>query len=110
VLSQVVNAPVAKAATATTLVSSANPAPHRQPVTFTVTVSRMDAMAGTPTGTVTIREGNRVLGTATLVNGQASIVVSTLSPGSHDLTAVYSSDDSYAGSSSAVLTQEINRR
>jgi len=44
----------------------------------------------------------------TLVNGSASLTVSTLTAGSHPLTAVYSGSATLAPSTSAVVTQIVN--
>ncbi|SDE07821.1 Ig-like domain-containing protein [Nocardioides lianchengensis] len=57
----------------------------------------------TPTGTVTLREGDRVLGTAAVAGGRARITVpgTALGAGSHALTVAYSGDDAHAASSSS---------
>jgi 5-hydroxyisourate hydrolase-like protein (transthyretin family) len=105
-LSQRVN----KAST-TKLVSSANPSVSGQLVTFTATVSAAELGTGTPTGTVTFKDGDRVLGTATLdASGKASYSTKSLSVGTHSITAVYNGDDNYSGSTSSVLTQYVKRR
>ncbi|PYN95200.1 MAG: hypothetical protein DMD89_20015, partial [Candidatus Rokuibacteriota bacterium] len=49
-----------------------------------------------------------VLGTATLVNGSASLSISTLAVGSHSLTATYGGSASFLASTSAVVTQVVN--
>ena len=54
---------VNRAATTVALGSSVNPAVTGQAVTFTATVAAVAPGAGTPTGTVTFRDGNVVLGT-----------------------------------------------
>jgi hypothetical protein len=53
------------------------------------------------------------LGTGTLIGGRASFTVpasdpAILSPGSHPITAVYSGDAHFSGSTSATLTQTVN--
>src|SRR5207245_7692626 len=83
VVTQIVNAPAA-AATTTTLTSTPNPSTTGQAVTLNATVT---SAAGVPTGTVTFREGATVLGTATLVNGSASISISPLADSGHPPTA-----------------------
>ncbi len=99
-----------EAATTTTVTSSQNPAIQGVSVTFTAVV----ATAGTnpPTGTVTFYDGTTSLGSNTLgtVNGsqETTLSASTLSVGSHSITAVYGGDSNNAGSTSAVLTQVIN--
>jgi unsaturated chondroitin disaccharide hydrolase len=94
------------AATSTTLVSSANPSVSGQSVTFTTTVK--PATSGTPSGTVTFKDGTISLGTGTLRNGQAIMTRSTLTVGSHSITAIYGGDANFKGSTSAALTQVVN--
>jgi hypothetical protein len=93
------------ASTTTTVTSSQNPSTYGDAVTFTATVS---ATSGTPTGTVTFKEGTTTLGTATISSGQATYTTSTLSAGTHSITAVYSGDASFAASTSTPLTQTVN--
>jgi uncharacterized repeat protein (TIGR01451 family) len=88
--------------TATGLVSSANPSSGGQAVTFTATVTGLS-----PTGIVTFKDGSTVLGTGTLASGVASFTTSSLSVGSHSITAVYAGDATNAPSTSAVLTQTV---
>jgi hypothetical protein len=99
----------AGAATTTTLTSSLNPAKQGAAVTFTATVTTTGANA--PTGTVTFNDGTAALGTGTLstVGGLqvATFTTSTLTVGTHSITAVYGGDANNAGSTSAVLTQTI---
>lgn len=96
---------VGSTATTTTLIASANPAPFGASVTFTAAVA---AGAGTPTGPVTFLDGATTLGAATLAGGQAGITVSNLAVGNHPVTAVYAGAGGFAGSTSAVLTEEID--
>lgn len=93
------------AATTTALVSSLNPSNAGQSVTFTATVT---SASGTPTGTVTFKDGSTSLGTITLSGGQAQLSTSTLSAGSHSITATYSGDSTYSASASSTLTQTVN--
>lgn len=99
-----------KKASTTKIVSSANPSVSGRLVTFTATVSAAELGAGTPAGTVTFKDGGRVLGTAALdPSGQASYSTRSLSVGTHSITAVYNGDGDYAGSTSSVLTQKVKR-
>ena len=52
----------------------------------------------TPTGSVSVRNGETVLGTATLTAGHASVSVpaKSLLPGAHTLTVAYAGDDHVA--------------
>src|SRR5437867_675475 len=107
VVTQVVNAPAAS--TTTTLTSAPNPSTTGQAVTLTATVSPVAPATGTPTGTVTFRDGTTTIGSATLGgNGTASIIVSTLAAGSHSLTAAYGGSANFLASTSAVMTQVVN--
>jgi hypothetical protein len=76
-------------------------------VELDVTVTPAAPGAGVPTGTVTFKEGSTVLGTATLVNGQAVLDLDTLPPGTHTVTAVYSGDPEFDGSLSNKVTFTI---
>ena len=92
--------------TSTSLSSSVNPSVSGQAVTFTANVS---GSGGTPTGTVTFNDGTTSLGTATLAGAQASFTTSSLTVGNHSITAVYSGDATFAGSTSTALTQTVNQ-
>ena len=80
------------------------------PVTFSVVLSA-DSLGVAPTGTVTLTNGTTTLATAQLVgvaasstalaSGTASFTVSNPPPGTYTLTAVYSGDANYGGSTSA---------
>jgi Pro-kumamolisin, activation domain/Bacterial Ig-like domain (group 3) len=95
--------------TTTTVTSSANPANYGTSVTFTATVTTTGATP--PTGTVTFNDGATALGTGTLstVSGSqvATFTTSTLTAGTHSITAVYGGDSSNGGSTSPVLSQVI---
>jgi hypothetical protein len=94
-LAQIVNADT----TSTALVSFVNPSLFGQAVTLTATVSAQAPGTGTPTGNVTFNEGTNVIGSASL-NGtsRATFSVSTLSVGSHTLTASYGGDNNFTAS------------
>jgi uncharacterized repeat protein (TIGR01451 family) len=102
--SQTVN----KDATSATLASSANPSVFGQAVAFTATFSAAAPGTGTPTGTVLFQDGSTSLGTANLLNGQASVTLSALGPGPHSVTAVYSGNANF-NSSSSLLAQAVNK-
>ena len=98
---------------ATTLSSSNANAPENTLITLTATVQAAASGNPTPTGTVTFFDGQTALtGTSTvpnpaLVNGTASYATSSLAVGVHPLTAVYSGDMNFPGSSSQVLVETI---
>src|SRR6266516_3324899 len=100
---------IQKASTTTTVVSSANPSVFGQAVTFTATVAVVAPGAGSPSGTVTFLDGATTLGTGTLSGGIATFTTSALAVGSHSITASYGGDTNFNGSTSAVLTQTVNK-
>src|SRR5581483_7773083 len=104
-LTQTVN----PASSTTTVASSVNPSSSGQVVTFTATVNAVAPGAGTPTGTVTFRDGSTNLGTSTLSGNTATFTTSALAVGSHTITAVYAGDTNFTGSTSASLTQTVNQ-
>ena len=94
------------AATATDVTSSATPANYGASVTFTATVTTTGATP--PRGTVTFNDGATALGTGPLNSSQvATFTTSTLTAGTHSITAVYGGDSANAGSTSDTLTQVI---
>ena len=96
------------AATEVRLKSSVNPAVTGQAVTFTASVAVVAPGATTPTGTVTFKDGNTVLGTVAVgVGGTATFTTSFAAAGGHAITAVYSGDSNFIGSSQA-LTEQVN--
>jgi hypothetical protein len=89
----------------TVMTTSHTPSLFGQSVTFSAIVSRP---GGTPTGTVTFKDGTTVLGRATLGHGVASLTTATLTAGTHSITAVYDSDIFPDNSTANVLTQTVN--
>jgi hypothetical protein len=72
-------------------------------VQFTATVLPVAPGAGVPTGTITLFDGDHIVGTAQLdAQGQAFIDID-LAPGTHTLTASYSGDNSFLASVSDPL-------
>jgi Ice-binding-like/Bacterial Ig-like domain (group 3) len=93
--------------TGTTVTSSANPSDSGQPVTFTATVT--GSGGGTPTGSVTFFDNGTPIGTVPLDgNGQATLTTSSLTPGSHTITAEYLGAPGFENSSSPPLIQQVN--
>ena len=91
-----------KSATVATVTSTQNPSPVAGPVTFIATVS-----PATATGTVQFLDGTTVLGTGTLASGSASFTTSSLTQGTHSITAVYGGDGADNGSTSSPLSQGV---
>jgi uncharacterized repeat protein (TIGR01451 family) len=92
---------IAKAATSTTVTSSVNPSNSGQSVTFTATVS---STAGTPTGTVQFKDNGVNLGAPQALNGSgvAQLTTSSLTVGSHPITADYSGDGNFNASTGSL--------
>jgi hypothetical protein len=103
-MSAVVNITVADAGTTTTL-SASSTAPYAgQFVKFTANVTTSNLAAGTPTGSVTFKDGNTELATVALdTNGRANYLTSTLAVGNHPITAVYNPTGAFAGSTSLAV-------
>ena len=95
-----VNQVVWKATSTAALKASPNPSKYEQPVTFTASVSPQ--CTGTPTGTVTFRDGTKTLGTVTLGGGTASYTTSKLIKGTHKITAIYNGSVDFSGSSASI--------
>jgi hypothetical protein len=96
----------APAATATSLAADTASAVFGQPVTLTATVT---SSGGTPTGTVTFRDGGTVLGAVAVgPTGLATLVV-PFGVGSHSLTASFAGTPPFTASTSAALAETVNR-
>ncbi|MEA2338525.1 MAG: large repetitive protein, partial [Thermoanaerobaculia bacterium] len=105
--STVVADPGCTALTSTVLTASANPSPAGVSVTFTATVS---STRGAPTaGTVTFYDGASPLATNPVASGVATYSTSSLTIGSHPLTATYNPVPGFAGSTSSILNETINQ-
>lgn len=96
---------VKKAVPSITLLSTPNPSKPKQQVTFSVVVS---GKAGVPTGSVTLKQGTKILGTATLANGGAKFVVAFSTAGTYIIVAHYSGDQNYSARNSIGLSQVVN--
>ncbi len=75
----------------------------------TTLVAAVISPLSTPTGSVSFFEENSVtpLGTAILSDGIAQLPISTLSTGTHSITAVYSGDLNFQGASSTALNEQV---
>lgn len=82
-----------------------------QPITFTTAfaLNAGDPSAPTPTGTISFYDGSTLLGSSTIdLNGRANYTTSALSSGSHAITAVYSGDETYSGTTSAAVDPYVD--
>jgi len=95
-----------KAPTTTVVTSSDADTVVGQSVRLGATVA---TRSGTPTGTVTFRDGTTTLGTAELANGTATLDIDSLGVGAHEIRAVYAGDTNFSASTSAPFTQEITQ-
>jgi hypothetical protein len=97
---------VTMAGTSTVLISSANPSNSNESITFTATVT--SNTTGEPTGNVTFLDGTSTLGAAS-VNGSgiATFSISTLSVGTHSITAAYGGGSNFRASTSPELSQVV---
>lgn len=97
---------VNKAPTTTALISTPNPSVYGQSVTLTATVT--SRFGGTTNGSVTFKDGTKILGTGTCSgSGKSMIVVSKLTSGSHSITATYNGSSFYLSSASSAIAQTV---
>jgi hypothetical protein len=96
---------VTTVSTSTALASSLNPSQFGQSVSFTATVT---SVGGTPTGSVTFKDGSATIGTVTLNGaGVAVLTISSLVVGSHSITASYAGTSTFVASASNPLIQAV---
>jgi hypothetical protein len=104
---------VNQAASTVGLTSSIATPVSGQPVTFTATVAVAAPGAATPGGTVVFMDGSTTLGsgTLTLVGSQlqTSITVTSLSVGSHSITAGFGGNSVLASSASMSLSELVSK-
>ena len=81
-----------------------------QTVTLTAALTpQAPAGVAPPTGTVQFQEGTTVIGTSKLTSGSATLAISTLTAGAHQIFAIYTGDANWYGVRSAAITVTINR-
>jgi len=90
-----------------------NPATLQQPVTLTSTVAASLRGLASPTGSVTFKDGTTILGSAPIVNGQATLIASFATAGIHSITPAYSGDTNFnphtgASVAESVLSPKVN--
>jgi large repetitive protein len=99
---------VEKDTTTTVVTPSQNPITVGQPVTFTATVSSSNGAP--PNGeVVTFKNGATTLCSCTLSSGTATFITSSLGGGSASIKATYSGDANFDASTSAALTETVNK-
>jgi uncharacterized protein YuzB (UPF0349 family) len=91
--------------TTTALLSSINPSAFGQVATLSASAR---SASEAPAGSVTLFDGSTALGTESLTNAIAVIPVSSLTAGSHSITAVYRGSRTFASSASSPLRQVVS--
>ena len=93
-----------KFATTTTVAADISPVVYGQQVNLIASVA-----PNTATGTVQFSDGATALGTIPVSGGMATFPISTLSTGTHAITATYSGDASNTTSASAPMTLNVGK-
>jgi len=104
-VTQTVNPPAGTRSTTTTVASSQNPSVSGLSLTFTATVA--SSASGAPSGFVTFFDNGAQIGSGNVSGGQATLTTSSLTAGSHPITAQYSGDASFAASTSASINETV---
>jgi YVTN family beta-propeller protein len=91
--------------TTTTLVASPSTPQYGDPVTLSASVS-----PSAVTGTISFYDGSVLLGSGAVSGGTANLVTSTLSAGTHSITAIYNGDVDYASSTSTPQTVTVAKK
>lgn len=94
---------VNQAASSVSLITNINPACPGVNINLTASV-----LPNTAIGSVDFYDGVVLIGSAVISGGQAVLTISTLSAGSHSLTANYSGDSDYLPGNSGTVTQVIS--
>jgi hypothetical protein len=91
---------------ATTVTFTATPATAVSGQTITLSAA-VAATSGKPSGTVTFQDGGNAIGSSPLAAGTGTLAVSTLSVGTHTLSAVYGGDTANSSSTSRTVLVTI---
>lgn len=98
---------VSKAQSSTQLGASPTSSTYGQNVTFAAAVLPVSPSTGSPSGTVQFRDGDTVIGSGSISGGVATFSTAALPAGTHEITALYSGDGGFAGSTSTGLSLVI---
>jgi YVTN family beta-propeller protein len=100
---------VVQGQTTTEVTSSLNPSSDAQSVTLTALVQPVAPATGMPTGTVSFLDNSSILASGLGLDGtgQASFRTSSLTPGTHSITASYTGDANFVNSVSTPLNQVV---
>ena len=96
--------------TSTELISSDNSYASGQSVTLTAKVNIPSTEIEEPSGTVTFMDGTTIIATEDVNSGRATLTTSSLSSGSHSITAEYSGDSNFKSSTSAPFTLTVQEQ
>jgi uncharacterized protein (TIGR03437 family) len=82
-----------------------------QPVTFTAQLTG-PAVTGiaAPSGEIQFFDGSTLIGTSTLLSGVATLTVTNLSAGVHQITATYTGDSNWAAATSTPVTVTVGAK
>jgi large repetitive protein len=94
-----------KAGTTATLANLTSSATYGSPVTFIASVA---TPIGAPTGSIAFSDAGNPLGGTPLNGLTATLTVPSLSAGAHSITATYSGDNTFNGSTSAVFSLTVS--
>ena len=90
------------------LATASNPVPQGESALLRSQVTDATGASAGITGVVQLEEGGKVLAAVKAENGTATFSLSTLAPGTHQLTAVYMGDPKHTGAASPALTQMVS--
>ncbi|HET6250063.1 MAG TPA: Ig-like domain-containing protein [Tepidisphaeraceae bacterium] len=94
--------------TTTSLTASSASSAAGASVSFTATVAPVTPGGAAPTGTVTFTQDGTSIGSAAVASdGTAVLAITSLPVGADAITAAYSGDANYAGSTSATFTETV---
>ena len=108
--SSAVQETVEQIGTITALTTSGSPSPAGAGISLTATVTPNSVVPSSPvTGTVSFMEGSTTLGVGTVSGNKATLNLSSLSVGQHNIDAVYVGATSYSGSTSVPIIQNVQQ-
>ncbi len=109
-VSNTVTEVVNKATTTTVLEGPSAATVTGESAIFVATVNNTASGSGTPTGTVTFRDGGTTIAIVAVNGGVAVFSTSNLSVASHSITATYNGDNNFtASAASNTVTQLVNK-
>jgi hypothetical protein len=98
---------VNQASTTLVLTSNSNPSSLSQSITLAATI--MPQNGGQVSGTVTLKDGSSILSVVQVSANLATLSTSALTVGTHSISAVYSGDTNFIGSTATPLLQVVNK-